>query len=421
MIQISKQSDSLLLTYEPDRFNSAQWIDEKLKTEGEVTLRRTFTFNAGDLVSQLQQADDEDDAERIFRLGTTEDGYYRISKEILGLKHDLLLDMAMQLDSHVFVANRDISIFRRIDELIDEQIVIGGKNEGSIPLADFEYLQKTFPTSTELTHYARSRISRVLKDYFGTLSDAESQLNSHLAKKKRLVATSRSTILKTFELQKFEFIRNELEGMLKAVDGYSEKDWQKRILDLLLFIFPKYIAVLENVHIKDFYSNPGKETSRFIDLMLVDANGNIDIIEVKKPFDNALLSRNKYRDNHTPRTELAGSVMQAEKYLFHLNKWGQVGESKIFEKRKSELPKGIELKITNPKAMILLGRDNDLTGEQRFDFEIIRRKYANMIDIMTYDDLLRRLENIIVMMKRNVSPQNGEMSDVDGTVEGNPE
>jgi hypothetical protein len=166
--------------------------------------------------------------------------------------------------------------------------------------------------------------------------------------------------------------------------------------------------VLENVHIKDFYSKQGKVTDRYIDLMLVDANGNIDIIEVKRPFANALLSRNKYRDNHTPRTELAGSVMQSEKYLFHLNKWGeQAGEREIYEKRKRELPDGIELKITNPKAMILLGRDNDFTGEQRFDFEIIRRKYANMIDIMTYDDLLRRLENIIVMMKRNVTAPNG--------------
>jgi hypothetical protein len=413
MIKIAKQAGNLLLTYVPDRFNSVQWLDEKLRQDGEVTLRRTFTFTTGDLVSQTQQADDEDGAERIFKLGTTQDGYYRVNKTILGLKHDLLLEKAMKLEPRVFVANRDISIFRRIDELIDEQIIVGGENENAIPLIDFELLIQTFPTSTELTHYARSRISRVLKDYFGTLSDAESQLNSYLAKKKRLVATSRNSILGNFELQKFEYIHSELEGMLKDVDGYSERDWQKKILELLLFIFPKYIAVLENVHIKDFYSKPGKMTDRYIDLMLVDANGNVDIIEVKKPFVNALLSRNTYRDNHTPRTELAGSVMQAEKYLFHLNKWGQAGEREIYEKRKSELPDGIELKITNPKALILLGRDNDFTGEQRFDFEIIRRKYANMIDIMTYDDLLRRLENIIVMMKRNVSAPKGDKRDLD--------
>ncbi|WP_251300665.1 DUF4263 domain-containing protein [Escherichia coli] len=32
-----------------------------------------------------------------------------------------------------------------------------------------------------------------------------------------------------------------------------------------------------------------------------------------------------------------------------------------------------------------------MTDGQLLDFEIIKRKYANMIDILTYDDLLRRL------------------------------
>ncbi len=95
--------------------------------------------------------------------------------------------------------------------------------------------------------------------------------------------------------------------------------------------------------------------------------------------------------------------MQAEKYLFHLSKWGCTGEQEIYKKHKSELPVDIQMKITNPKALILLGRDKDFTDEQRFDFEIIRRKYANMVDIMTYDDLLRRVENIIAMMKQRVS------------------
>lgn len=406
MIKVSKQGGQLLLTYQPNRFNDGRWIYKKLKQDGKVSLRRTFTFTPSDLISQTEQADDEDDAERVFKLGEVEGSYYKIDKAILGLKHDLLVDKAMKLDAHTFVANRDISIFRRIDELVDEPIVVGGEREGAIPLTDFEILQQTFPTSTELNHYARTRITRVLKDYFGTLSDAEGKLNSYLVKKERLVAKSRTTILENFELQKFEYIQGELSGMLQAVDSYKERDWQKKILELLLFIFPRYIAVLENVHIKDYYSKPDKPTDRYIDLMLVDANGSIDIIEVKKPFDNALMSRNKYRDSHTPRAELAGSVMQAEKYLFHLNKWGQVGEREIYDKRKDELPNGIKLQITNPKAMILLGRDNDFTGEQRFDFEIIRRKYANMVDIMTYDDLLRRLGNIIAMMKRNVSLAN---------------
>ncbi len=403
MIKISKQKDRLLLTYQPDRFNDAHWLDGRLEQDGTVTLRRTFSFTSADLVSQVAQTDGDDDDERIFVLGVLEGGYYKVSREILGLKHDLMLDSAMKLVLGTFIAQRDISVFRRIDELIDEPIIVGGNDASALPLADFEHLLKTFPTTTELTHYARSRIARVLKDYFGTLSDAEDRLNRYLESKKKLAARSRESLLANFELQKFKYIYAELKSMLTAVESYTEKDWQKKILGLLLLIFPKYIAVLENVRVKDFYSRPGKVSDRYIDLMLVDANGSIDIIEVKKPFPNALLSRNKYRNNHTPRNELAGTIMQAEKYLFHLGKWGSAGEQDIYRKRKSELPAGIELKITNPKALILLGRDNDFNGEQRFDFEIIRRKYANMLDIMTYDDLLRRLENIIVMIKREVS------------------
>lgn len=408
MIRIFKDQARLLLTYQPDRFNDTRWLDEKLRPDGSVTLRRTFTFTNADLASIGRPLQVDDDSERVFVLGVSESDYYKVNKDVLGLKYDLRLDRAMTLEPRTFVANRDISIFRKIDELIDEPIIVGGADESAIPLADFDQLLKTFPTSTELTHYARSRIARVLKDYFGTLSDAERQLNKYLEKRPRLVNSPRGDLLETFELQKFEYIHAELKEMLQTSEEYQEKDWQRKILDLLLFIFPKYIAVLENVHIKDFYSKLGRAANRYIDLMLVDANGSVDIIEVKKPFSNALLSRHKYRDNYTPRTELAGAVMQAEKYLFHLSKWGCTGEQEIYKKHKSELPIDIQMKITNPKALIMLGRDNDFTGEQRFDFEIIRRKYANMVDIMTYDDLLRRVENIIAMMKQRVSGGNAQ-------------
>ena len=46
MIKIAKQAGSLLLTYVPDRSDSVQWLDEKLRQDGEVTLRRTFKLNS---------------------------------------------------------------------------------------------------------------------------------------------------------------------------------------------------------------------------------------------------------------------------------------------------------------------------------------------------------------------------------------
>ena len=71
------------------------------------------------------------------------------------------------------MAERNISIFRRIDELVDEQIVVGGPRLEAIPEDEFPRLLRDFPTSTELKHYTRKRISRVLREYLDTMTDSE--------------------------------------------------------------------------------------------------------------------------------------------------------------------------------------------------------------------------------------------------------
>jgi hypothetical protein len=45
--------------------------------------------------------------------------------------------------------------------------------------------------------------------------------------------------------------------------------------------------------------------------------------------------------------------------------------------------------------MVIIGRSKDFSDREKLDFEIIRRKYSNIMDIITYDDLINRLENII--------------------------
>jgi len=191
--------------------------------------------------------------------------------------------------------------------------------------------------------------------------------------------------------------------MLKDAEGYSEADWQATVADLFLLAFPQYVAVLRNVHIRERYSNESKSTKRHIDLLLVGANGCSDIIEIEKPFQRGLVSEETYRNNHVPVRELSGSIMQAEKYLFYLSKSGIDGEIHITTKHKSNLPSGLQIKITNPKAIILAGRDNNLSEQEKFDFEFVRRKYSNVVDIISYDDLLRRLENIIATLTKRVN------------------
>lgn len=406
-IQFIPEQDRLLLKYQPNDIRDPRYFEHKLAIEDHATLRKVFTFERTDLIEQVER-EEFDEYEYTFLLGIAEDDYFRVNRRILGLKHDLLLFKEMEISDKTFIANRDISIFGRIDALVDEPIVVGGNADGAIPLESFDELLANFPTTTELTHYARARVTGVLKDYLGTMSDAQIKLDSYLNQKKTVRNRSKIDFIKDYEPKKFEYVRDEISAMLRAVestpDAFKEKDWQRQIVEFLLLIFPKYVAVLENVHIKDFYSSSDKATDRFIDLLLVDANGSVDVIEVKRPRLHQLLSRKPgSRSNYTPSGELSEAVMQVEKYLFHLSKWGRAGERVIHEKRKAELPSDFNVRITNPKAILILGRDKDFDDKQKFDFEIIKRKYANIVDIMTYDDLLRRLNNIIAMIHHNFS------------------
>jgi hypothetical protein len=164
---------------------------------------------------------------------------------------------------------------------------------------------------------------------------------------------------------------------------------------------------LENVRVDDFYSARDRVRRRFIDIALVDAAGNLDIIEIKRPHGEGLLSYSDYRENGFPSRGLSGAIMQAEKYLFHLSKWGVAGERALTRRHAGRLPAGMTIRVTNPKAMIILGRDPEdgNAGERAVDLEVVKRKYANMIDIMTYDDLLRRLENVIASLRLRLSEQ----------------
>ncbi|WP_198920010.1 Shedu immune nuclease family protein [Pseudomonas chlororaphis] len=394
------------LEYEGDLGANNKWVWDELTTNNEARISRIFLFKPADLLNPPSATQDFEDYEYWFRLGAFDNGYVRIPARILEIKNDLLISRDVTLKRSIFVAERNVSIFRRLSELLDhsDPIVIGGMHPDAIPRDVFEELLKKFPNTYELNRYADARVHTILSQYLDGMRDARGRYESYLNRNKSLTSTSKIDldVLKKLEVEKYILIRDLIENSLETKRNWSEGDWQKLMLSFLLLLFPKYIMVLENVTIYDYYSNPSKKTDRFIDIALVDANGNLDIIEVKKPFDDKILRKSKYRDNSIPTSELSGSIMQAEKYLFHLSKWGSRGEDILTKKYVTELPQGMRIRISNPKAIIIVGRDQiggaNMTGSQLLDFEIIKRKYANMMDIITYDDLLRRLNNTIAAL-----------------------
>ena len=76
------------------------------------------------------------------------------------------------------------------------------------------------------------------------------------------------------------------------------------------------------------------------------------------------------------------------------------GEKRLTERYSSRLPEKMRIRIVNPCGIIIMGRDNDLDDDQqRSDFEVYRRQSKNIVDVITYDDLLRRLERVLDQLR----------------------
>ncbi|GAA2073729.1 Shedu immune nuclease family protein [Microbacterium hatanonis] len=407
MIAFEDRGNQVVLAYTPER-SSVDWLDEKLAADGSYRLAWSFTLRRKDLFPAQEVDDEWDEPEvRRFVVGYLDGEYRRIRADVLGTKHDVLIDRRHRLNRKTFVAQQNISIFRRVSELSDEEVVVGGDREGAIPLEEFRRLLDEFPTTAEMRLYSYVRVTRVLREYMETMSDAEVRLAEHMERRRRRGNTIERTVAKErlpaaneLELEKFTFVRNRMAEMLRDAEAYSEAEWQRTVADLFLLVFPQYLAVLQKVRVKEHYSKRPNATTRELDLVLVSASGAVDILEIKKPFANGLMSVSQYRDNHVPRRDLSGTVVQVEKYLFYLSKAGPEGEKSIEESHAGELPDALKIQITNPKAFVLSGRDDNFSDRQAFDFEFVRRKYSNVVDIITYDDLLRRLDNILLALRK---------------------
>jgi hypothetical protein len=406
MLSFSNTTKGVELVYAAERFSPDAWVWEELKAKKEVTVSRIFNFQESDLINPPSPTDDIEGYEFRFRFGVLEGKYVRIPGRILNIKNDVLVSLKISLRRGIFAAERNISIFGRLSDLIEHSndIVIGGELPDSIPSKVFEELLSKFPNTHEMNRYAGARVHTILSQHLDGMKDAQGKYESYLNRRSSLLQGPLDLqTLRLQEAEKYIMIRDVIEDALSTKKNWPEADWQKLMMSFLLLLFPKYIKVLQNVTINDYYSDPPKKKSRFIDIALIDANGNLDVIEVKKPFDDKIIRKSLYRGNSIPTSELSGSIMQAEKYLFHLSKWGVQGEAALTKRYASELPKGMEIRVSNPKAIIIVGRDqiggSSMSRGQLLDFEVIKRKYANMMDIITYDDLLRRLNNTIAALK----------------------
>lgn len=395
MIKFKTQNIYLLLEYEPLPGND--WIYEQFDNDESISIKGTFIFSRENLQTtyptDLLEYDRE--APVNFVLGVMEGNYYKIDKNILSTNYSVFIHREIRLSPKFFTAERKVSILKKIDNLVNEEIYIGGDAPNALPESEYLKIIKGLPNNYELHKYVDARISSVLRDYFDTATDGERAYNAYMNKKVSHKGKNLINIFSEYELHKFEEIQNKLETMLQNEIQYNEKQWQDEILQIILLIYPKYLQVFKEAPVKDSTNS----TFRSLDYLLVDSCGNIDIIEIKRPFNKSIVSKSQYRDNYIPLRELSGTIMQIEKYIFNLNRWGKTGEEYLTKKYEDQLPDDFKIKITNPNGIIIMGREDKLCSAQMQDFEVIKRKYKNIVDIITYDDLLRRLNFTIEQMK----------------------
>ncbi|MDM1552997.1 MULTISPECIES: Shedu immune nuclease family protein [Chryseobacterium] len=389
-MEILKRGDLLVLeVIVDDDFYYVENFKQKIQRNEVVKLFHTFHLHNSILIEQETIDYFEHYYFNIAQLN--ESGYYIIDKRVFDIQNTFLFDESIEIDQDYFVAPNSISILKHIDQLINHDVVIGenlSEDMFNIPEIEYENLLKTFPTTYELKKYRQKRVSDSIQDYVNLKIDVSQTYYNYLNKK--LLNHKNTTLTKLFDYEenKYKIIYEKLALMLENEQNYSEQDWQNEIIKIILIIYPKYLAVSEKIYFK---TRNGKR--KFLDLCLVDFSGKIDILEIKKPYRIPIFSKTKYRENFFPSKEISGTIMQLEKYIYHLNKLSQQQINNIKDKHFKSFD--FELDMINPKGFIIAGRTSDFNREQLEDFEIIKRKYSNIIDFISYDDLLNRIKAIL--------------------------
>ena len=396
-VEFVAQGTKLCLIYRPR--DDASWVHGRFAKGEPLDIKGTFHLTAADLSEGQAKRDPDDfgdeDMAVSFVVATAKGKYFVFKPAIVQVTVPVLVARDAIPTWKWFSAEAKVSVLKLLADLKPSRIVIGGGATDAIPVSQYEKLVAQFPTPYELKRYVLSRLSVMFRELTDAKVDADATLRKYVAK--RVTAKPQNLIqpFRELEVSKYEFLHEKLTAMLVDAEGYTELQWQEQILDIVRLLNPKYIAAFTSVSIKDTLTGGHRQ----LDILLVDANGNIDVIEIKKPFKAKIVTETTYRDNHVPHRELAGTVTQVEKYLFHLNRWGTAGEDKLTERYQQKLPTGLKIRIVNPCGLVIMGRDNDLTDQQKADFEVFRRQNKNVVDVVTYDDLLRRLERVLKQLK----------------------
>lgn len=420
-ISFEKKDRQLILCYETE----SDWLEEKLEEDQDFQIYKTFSFSKKDLISK-----DEDSPigyEYKFVFGEKVQNYFKIDKEKISATFDLYIDASLSIDQSWFVTSsskrsryqdktgeeKSSSIYGNIlyafknfykhDKLfIDIDSDSNFEDDGlHITQSTYKDFVKIFPTATNVKYQTLSIFTNLLKSELDVVNYEE----IYGRYKSREISVRNKEDIKTEEICKQEKVKYiyAKDQLLKSLERSAagefihEDEFSKLIAQIFCFLNPKYVKIQTKLNISDY---TGARANCQADLSLIDCEGNIDLIEVKSPqaYPN-LFRKRPYRNHYVPSGELSGAINQLEQYLKCLTKMTTEEISNKNPALQNEMGE-IKLKAVHPKGYIIFGRDSasfngDNVNQKRLDFELIKNTYKDVVDIITFDELIKRFERII--------------------------
>lgn len=193
------------------------------------------------------------------------------------------------------------------------------------------------------------------------------------------------------QIKSLKELADELETAIKA--GHGESWWQTFIKEKILIIQQGYIQAIEKMNIV-------VGNTKFPDFSLVTHDSYIDILEIKKP-DTNLIKLDPSRNNYHADTELSRAIIQVENYIENISANKDAVRSYILDNFK------LNLKVVRPRGIILAGNAGKFQSQkEKDDFRLLVQGLKN-ITIVTYDELLTRLNNYIKVLEEASKPVQG--------------
>lgn len=242
--------------------------------------------------------------------------------------------------------------------------------------------------------YVPGSIAKILRpDILPKLSSEDKDAVNQILPEFLKAEAMSSIAIKAVEIDSLKRLAAEFKAELN--NQHPESWWQNYIQARILLMQQGYIRPVEKM-------NVAIGNTKYPDFALVTHDNYLDILEIKKP-DTTILKEDKSRGNYHWDAEISRAIIQVENYLEHIA--NQAAEVRSFVKDNYAL----ELKVVRPRGFILAGNSAEFSAQkQRDDFRLLSHGLKN-VTVITYDELLVRLENHIRVLEKYSSKKGDDV------------